>query len=96
MTDTPNTDERRAQILAGLQRVMADKGYERASVTAIAKAAAGETVFHGFLGNEHLEAARAELEAIVDDLNDRTDADDEAAAIGEDELRRRLGGFLVQ
>lgn len=34
-----NTDERRAQILAGLQRVMADKGYERASITAIAKAA---------------------------------------------------------
>lgn len=62
---------------------------------AIAKAAAGETVFHGFLGNEHLEAARRELEAIVDDLNERTD-DDEDAALGEDELRRRLGGYLVQ
>ncbi|MEZ4449774.1 MAG: hypothetical protein R3B09_09850 [Nannocystaceae bacterium] len=61
---------------------------------AIAKAAAGETVFHGFLGNEHLEAARRELDAIVDDLNDRSD--DDGAALSDEELRRRLDGYLVQ
>jgi TetR/AcrR family transcriptional repressor of bet genes len=34
-----NTEERRQQIVAGLLRVMAERGYEGASVAAIAKAA---------------------------------------------------------
>src|SRR5687768_17082317 len=35
----------------------------------IARAAAGETVFHGFVGDDRKEAARAEVAAIVDELN---------------------------
>ncbi len=59
----------------------------------IARAAAGDTVFHGFIGNQHLESARSELAAIVDQLNDM---DEETAGISDAELQRRLGAFLVQ
>ena len=34
-----NTDARREQIVLGLQRVMAERGYEKATVSAIAQAA---------------------------------------------------------
>ncbi len=60
---------------------------------AIAKAAAGDTVFHGFLADDQLEAAQAAVEAIVDDLNDM---DEDEAAIADDEVRRRLGAYLVE
>ena len=39
MARPSNTEERRQQIVAGLLRVMAERGYEGASVAAIAKAA---------------------------------------------------------
>lgn len=39
MSRPSNTEERRQQIVAGLLRVMAERGYEGASVAAIAKAA---------------------------------------------------------
>lgn len=39
MPRPPNTDERRAQIVGGLIRVMAKRGYDGASVTEIARAA---------------------------------------------------------
>lgn len=39
MARPSNTEERRQQIVEGLLRVMAERGYERASVTEIAKAA---------------------------------------------------------
>ena len=59
----------------------------------IARAAAGDTVFHGYIGNQHLDAARGELAAIVDELNDM---DEDEAGIAEAELQRRLGAYLVQ
>jgi hypothetical protein len=60
---------------------------------AITKAAAGDTVFHGFLADDKLEAAQAAVEAIVDDLNDM---DEDSAGITGDEVRRRLGAYLVE
>jgi hypothetical protein len=58
----------------------------------IARAAAGVTVFHGFVADEGKEAARAEVEAIVDELNEM---DSDTAGMAPDALRRRLGRFLV-
>lgn len=58
----------------------------------IARAAAGETVFHGFVGDDRKEAARAEVAAIVDELNAM---DEDTAGMPEGEIQRRLGQFLV-
>lgn len=58
----------------------------------IAKAAAGETVFSGFLGDDRKEEARPLIEAIVDELNDM---DEDDAGLGADEIRRRLASYLV-
>ena len=58
----------------------------------IARAAAGETVFHGFVGDDRKEAARAEVAAIVDELNAM---DEDTAAMPDGEIQRRLGPFLV-
>ncbi len=60
---------------------------------AIAKAAAGDTIFHGFIADSTLEAARAEIESIVDELNTM---DEESAGIADDEVKRRLGAYLVR
>lgn len=58
----------------------------------IARAAAGETVFHGFIADDRKEAARAEVAAIVDELNAM---DEDSAGMPEAEFKRRLGQFLV-
>jgi hypothetical protein len=58
----------------------------------IARAAAGETVFSGFIADERKPAARAAIEGIVDDLN-AMDGDD--AELSPDEYQRRIGEFLV-
>lgn len=58
----------------------------------IARAAAGDTVFHGFVGDDRKDDARAAVEAIVDELNEM---DEDTAGMPQDELRRRLSGFLV-
>ena len=58
----------------------------------IARAAAGHTVFHGFVADDRKEAARAAVEAIVDELNDM---DEDAAGMPQAEIQRRLGAFLV-
>ena len=47
---------------------------------AISKAAAGETVYSGFLSDEHREAARGVIETIVDELNDMLAQERQAAA----------------
>ncbi|HGG57004.1 MAG TPA: hypothetical protein ENK31_04325 [Nannocystis exedens] len=60
---------------------------------AIAKAAAGDTIFHGFIADDALKAAEAEIESIVDELNDM---DEDSAGITDDEVRRRLGAYLVR
>jgi len=77
----------------GFQYIFYTTLEEHARNQAIAKAAAGDTVFHGFVGDDKLEAAQAAIEAIVDDLNDM---DEDEAHIADDELRRRLGAYLVE
>lgn len=59
---------------------------------AIAKAAAGQTVYSGFLADEHREAARGVIESIVDELNEM---DEDDAHMEGDEIRRRLEAFLA-
>lgn len=58
----------------------------------IARAATGETVFHGFIADDRKDEARAVVESIVDELNAM---DEDEAGLPQDELRRRLGEFLV-
>lgn len=58
----------------------------------IARAAAGETVFHGFVADDRKAAAREAVSAIVDELNDM---DEDSAGMPQEEIRRRLGAFLV-
>jgi hypothetical protein len=65
---------------------------EHAREKEIAKAAAGETVFSGFVGDDRKEEARPLIEAIVDELNDM---DDDAARLPAEEIRRRLASYLV-
>lgn len=65
---------------------------EHAREKEIAKAAAGETVFSGFVGDDRKEQARPLIEAIVDELNDM---DDDAAKMSAEEIRRRLASYLV-
>jgi TetR/AcrR family transcriptional repressor of bet genes len=54
MARPSNTDERRAQIVLGLQAVMAERGYEKATIAAIAEAA-GLTpgLVHYHFGSKH-------------------------------------------
>ena len=58
----------------------------------IARAAAGETVFSGFIADDHKPAAREAIEGIVDDLNAM---DPDGACLSPAEFRNRLGQFLV-
>lgn len=58
----------------------------------ISRAAAGHPVFSGFFADEHKEAARREVEAIIDELNELDDDDDPPPA---PEFERRLGAFMV-
>jgi hypothetical protein len=58
----------------------------------IARAAAGETVFHGFIADDRKESARAVVAAIVDELNDM---DEDEAGMPQEEIHRRLGDFMV-
>lgn len=59
---------------------------------AIAKAANGETVFTGYLSDADKERARAEVEAIVDELNEM---DEDTAGMSPDAITRRLAAFLA-
>ena len=58
----------------------------------IARAAAGETVFSGFLSDDRKADARVAVEAIVEELNGM---DEDTAGLPEAEFRRRLGAYLV-
>jgi hypothetical protein len=58
----------------------------------IARAAAGETVFSGFIADDRKVDARTEVEAIVDELNGM---DEDSAGLPAEEFRRRLGAYLV-
>jgi dihydropteroate synthase len=65
---------------------------EHARDKEIAKAAAGQTVFSGFVSDERREAAREAVEAIVDELNDLDEAD---APPPPSTITARLEAFLV-
>lgn len=58
----------------------------------IAKAAAGETIFSGFVADDRKETAREEIDRIVDELNDM---DEDEAGMPAEHIERRLAGFLV-
>jgi hypothetical protein len=58
----------------------------------IARAAAGETIFSGFVADHVKEEARAAILAIVDELNDM---DEDSAGIAPAEVQRRLAAYLV-
>ncbi|TPV96679.1 MAG: hypothetical protein B7733_03465 [Myxococcales bacterium FL481] len=58
----------------------------------ISRAAAGQPVFSGFFADDRKEAARVEVEAIVDELNELDEDDDPPTAA---HFQRRLGEFMV-
>jgi len=58
----------------------------------IARAAAGETVFSGFISDDLKVDARVTIEEIVEQLNGM---DEETAGLDDAEFRRRLGPYLV-
>jgi hypothetical protein len=58
----------------------------------IAKAAGGETVYSGFIDDTRKEAARAIVEAIVDELNDMDEA---SAGMTPEAITGRLSGYLA-
>ncbi len=58
----------------------------------IARAAAGETVFSGFIADDRKVDARVTIEAIVEELNGM---DEDAAGLPETEFKRRLADYLV-
>jgi len=58
----------------------------------IARAAAGETVFSGFIADATKPAARQVIESIVDELNAM---DSDEAGLTPAEFQRRLGEFLA-
>jgi len=65
---------------------------EHARENEISKAAAGETIFSGFIADELKEAGRKEIDEIVDALNDM---DEDEAGIPKVEIERRLASYLV-
>ena len=65
---------------------------EHARESEIAKAASGETVYTGFVADELKEAAREEIERIVDELNDM---EEDEAGMPSAEIEKRLAAFLV-
>lgn len=66
---------------------------EHAREREISRAAAGVSVLSGFLANASLDAARAEVERIIDELNE---LDRDNPTRGGDTLRERLAEYLVE
>lgn len=65
---------------------------EHARETEIAKAAAGKTVYSGFVADERKEAAREEIDRIVDELNDM---EEDEAGMPKADIETRLAEYLV-
>lgn len=65
---------------------------EHAREREIAKAAAGETVYAGFVADDLKEAAREEIDRIVEELNEM---EEDEASIPRAEIERRLAPYLV-
>ena len=91
MARPKNTLARRAQIVAGLRRVMAERGYERATIGLIARAA---RLTPGLV-HYHFGSKQEVLLALVEDLTGRAQARIEARSAGAGEAPRdRLIAFL--
>lgn len=90
MSRPRNTDERRAQIVDGLQAVMATHGYERATVAEIAKAA---SLTPGLV-HYHFESKQQILLALIDRLAGVWRARAAHEASPGDVPRERLGRLL--
>ena len=86
-----NTEERRQQIVAGLLRVMSERGYERASVAEIAKAAS----LSPGLVHYHFQDKQEILLTLVEQLTARVRerVAKRLAQVGED-ARARVDAFL--
>jgi len=65
---------------------------EHAREREIAKAAAGKTVYSGFVADERKEAAREEIDRIIDELNEM---DEDEAGMPTSEIEKRLAEYLV-
>lgn len=86
-----NTAVRRAQIVRGLEQVMAANGYERASVAAVAEAAG----LAAGLIHYHFESKQEILVELVRDLGQRlAQRRDEATRRAGSDPRRRLEAWL--
>lgn len=87
-----NTEERRQQIVAGLLKVMAERGYERASIAEIAKASGlGSGLVH-----YHFRDKQEILLTLVEQLSARVRARVEArlARVKGDDAKARVDAFL--
>lgn len=58
----------------------------------VAKAAAGQPLFSGYLADASKDEARSVIEAILDDLNE---GDDDEVVLSVDQIRARLASYLV-
>ncbi|HKU40068.1 MAG TPA: TetR/AcrR family transcriptional regulator [Polyangiales bacterium] len=85
-----NTDERRSQIVDGLQAVMATQGYERATIAEIAKAA---SLTPGLV-HYHFESKQQILLALIERLAGVWRSRAAAEATDDDDRRARLGQLL--
>ena len=91
MPRPPNTEERRAQITAGLIEVMARQGYDGASVNQIAKAAGLTPGLVHYHFKTKLEILLAALEHLVEEHRARLEA--YLAGIGTDPPTQ-VSGFI--
>src|ERR1700742_120467 len=85
-----NTDERRAQIVAGLMQVMATQGYDGASTQTIAEAAG----LSPGLVHYHFKNKREVLLALIEALGARLDSRFERRAEQTGSPRGRLYAFI--
>ncbi|MCH9686843.1 MAG: hypothetical protein K0V04_35745 [Deltaproteobacteria bacterium] len=65
---------------------------EHAREREIAKAASGETIYTGFVADDVKEAAREEIDRIVDELNEM---EEDEAGMPKTSIEQRLAPYLV-
>ncbi|MDC0709412.1 TetR family transcriptional regulator C-terminal domain-containing protein [Stigmatella sp. ncwal1] len=87
-----NTDERRQQIVAGLLRVMSERGYERASVAEIAKAAGLSPGLVHYHFHDKQEILLSLVEQLARGVRERVAAG--LARVEGDNPRARVDAFL--
>ncbi|WP_075298649.1 TetR family transcriptional regulator [Stigmatella aurantiaca] len=87
-----NTGERRQQIVAGLLRVMSERGYERASVAEIAKAAGLSPGLVHYHFHDKQEILLTLVEQLAQGVRERVAAG--LARVEKDHPRARVDAFL--